>query len=155
MEKDGLMRERQSARWLVLNPDRALLLFHFRHHDDALAGRSYWATPGGGVESGESFEAAAIRELWEETGLRIEHAGASVGERSFPMLLPSGEKVRSVERYYLLQVSDARLSREQWTVEEQRVMADHRWWSRAELEATHDTVYPLGLLEMLEQAGAF
>ncbi|MBW3163142.1 nucleotide triphosphate diphosphatase NUDT15 [Ferrimonas balearica] len=31
----------------------------------------YWSIPGGHLELGESFEAAAIREIEEETGLRI------------------------------------------------------------------------------------
>lgn len=34
-------------------------------------GQSYWTLPGGGVESGESFEQAVIREVFEETHLHV------------------------------------------------------------------------------------
>jgi 8-oxo-dGTP diphosphatase len=33
-------------------------------------GSEYWQLPGGGAEVGETMEATALRELWEETGLR-------------------------------------------------------------------------------------
>lgn len=31
-----------------------------------------WSVPSGGRESGESFEACCVREVWEETGYRVE-----------------------------------------------------------------------------------
>lgn len=46
--------------------DREVLLVH-RHKQ----GREYWAMPGGGIEPGEPAEAAARRELLEETSLEI------------------------------------------------------------------------------------
>jgi ADP-ribose pyrophosphatase YjhB (NUDIX family) len=38
-------------------------------------GLHLWALPGGRVEPGESFAAAAVREVEEETGLRVEVRG--------------------------------------------------------------------------------
>ncbi len=54
------------ANVLVTDEHHRLLLL--RH-----AGTGRWTLPGGGLEPGESFEACARRELFEETGLRAEH----------------------------------------------------------------------------------
>ena len=146
------MRQRNAARLLVINPARQVLLIRFQHKGDALDGRDYWATPGGGLEEGETFEAAAIRELHEETGLHIDAVGTSVAERSFPMMLPSGETVLSVERYFFVRADGERLTRDGWTADETRVMTEHKWWSVAELQETAETVWPENLIQMMEQA---
>jgi hypothetical protein len=44
------------------------------------------------------------------------------------------------------------LTRDGWTVEEARVMTEHKWWSVAELEQTTETVWPQSLIEMLGKA---
>ncbi len=45
------------------NPDKA---------DSELHGEGTWTMPGGKMEFGEDFEEAATREVFEETGIRIE-----------------------------------------------------------------------------------
>ncbi|HTN62465.1 MAG TPA: NUDIX hydrolase [Devosia sp.] len=64
------MQHRISAGVLTLHQNKILLVRHFRPgiHD-------FWAPPGGGVEGTEELSAAAEREAFEETGLRV-RAGA-------------------------------------------------------------------------------
>ena len=104
------MRRRRSARLLIIEPAGRVLLFRFVFKKGALAGEDYWSTPGGGVEEGETFEQAAIRELREETGIRVESAGPPVGQREFVLQLSDGERVVADERFFRIEAKEATLS---------------------------------------------
>ena len=55
---------RPAARVLLLDAKDRCLLFSWKPPN-------VWITPGGGLEPGDTYEQAALRELLEETGLSI------------------------------------------------------------------------------------
>ncbi|HEX6197339.1 MAG TPA: NUDIX domain-containing protein, partial [Jiangellaceae bacterium] len=61
---DGVY-ERDSARVVIVDGDRRVLLMRASKGE-----RSWWFTVGGGIGAGEDERTAAVREAYEETGLR-------------------------------------------------------------------------------------
>ena len=98
------------------------------------------------TQDGETFHAAAIRELREETGIQVNTVVGPVADRRFSMLLPSGETVFAVEQYFVVHAESQILSSSEWTLQETQVMADHHWWSAPKLRSTGETVWPEALV---------
>ncbi|MBD2796824.1 NUDIX domain-containing protein [Xenorhabdus sp. 18] len=143
------MRVRCSSRLLIVNSSRKVLLFRFVHTNDALVGQSYWATPGGGVEHGESFEQAAIRELKEETGILRDNVGQHVAQRTFEMTLPSGERVLAKERFFIVLSTEDEINTSEWTDNEKSVIRRHHWWELNELIQTQEIIYPKDITKII------
>lgn len=149
MPSTPAMRRRPAARLLVVDPEGRLLLFKFDFKEGPLAGRRFWATPGGALDPGESFEQAAVRELFEETGLRIETPGPDVARRAAVFQDHDGERVAADERFYVVRVRSPELSRDGWTDLERQVMTEHRWWSADELRRSGEEIWPHDLADIL------
>jgi 8-oxo-dGTP pyrophosphatase MutT (NUDIX family) len=65
---DRPRKSRATVRVIMIDNDRTLL---FHDSDPGVPDTSWWTTPGGGVDEGESEVHAAIREVAEETGYQL------------------------------------------------------------------------------------
>ncbi|OCI31953.1 NUDIX hydrolase [Oerskovia enterophila] len=149
---DG-MRHRRGARVLLLDDAGRVLLA--RGHDTDQPERSWWFTVGGGIEPGESDRDAAVREVLEETGLRLDPADLQgpVWTRSAVFDFYR-ERCRQDEVFYLARITSTQaavpLTREGWTQIEHDVVDEMRWWALPELREVTIEVFPAGLPDLLE-----
>lgn len=145
-------RRRLASRILLISPTDRLLLFKIQYKTGALAGMSYWATPGGQLRKDESFETAAARELNEETGVEVRSVGPCISHREFPWRMPDGEDVLAIENYYLVRAGAEQCSSDLWGSEERGAISALRWWSQAELAGCDEDVYPPDLISLFAEA---
>jgi 8-oxo-dGTP pyrophosphatase MutT (NUDIX family) len=145
---DGEMLSRVAARVLLIDAADRLLLM--RGLDPGRPLLRYWFTVGGGLDDGESTLDAAVRELFEETGLRLPAsalAGPVFHETTyFPF---DGHWYSQEQDFFVARVDtwDADLSG--FSDIERATVEEVRWWSLDELIAATDTIYPANLVPLL------
>ena len=147
-EMDGLP-VRYAGRVIVLDPDDRVLLLRY---DDVPPAGVHWATPGGGLDPGESYADAARRELAEETGWHDVELRGEVC-RHPRLIIYEGRSICQYERLFLARTD--RPCRELGDVAAMHVsdgIAAWRWWTLAELVATDELVWPRGLAGMIRAA---
>jgi 8-oxo-dGTP pyrophosphatase MutT (NUDIX family) len=133
---------------LLVDEDGRVLLFSGvdRTKPDVAA---WWFAVGGERDPGETAEAAAIRETFEETGLVIDDPGRVVFTREFSWEF-EGESYDQTESFFFVRTSNFEPSSSGWTPTESATIRGHRWWSIAELRATSEAVFPEDLANLLE-----
>ncbi len=143
------MTERSTARLIVADEQDAVLLFLTFGKSHDLPPR--WITPGGGVDPGEDFRAAGVRELREETGFEIDALGdpfrivhAEVEQAWHPYEL--GHWAWFALRTGRFEPSDAG-----WMPDERVDIVASRWWTAAELEASGERYEPDDLPALIRE----
>jgi 8-oxo-dGTP pyrophosphatase MutT (NUDIX family) len=155
----GVVSRRTSARVVLLDDGGAVLLFC--GSDPAFTGGPaprWWFTVGGAAQPGETLTEAAVRELAEETGLRVEPADM-IGPvwRRDAVIDFNGSVIRSEEMFFVHRTARFEPAASGRTALERRYIHGHRWCDETmidELVAKGETVYPLQLGELLAEANA-
>jgi len=121
---DQLMRKRSCA--ALIQNNKILMVKH--HHDNKI----YWTLPGGGLEANESYEEAAVREFFEETGLKVRIVKHLFDE---PLLFSKGNN-----RCFLVEQTcsnNAQLGydpEEQNLAQEEQMLQDLKWFLLTEVK---------------------
>lgn len=137
-------RIRRSARIIVLDHMERALMFRFDLSDRP----PFWVTAGGECEPGETFEQAARRELFEETGI-VADPGPQIARTTPQFVTVEGEPVQADERYYMVRVREARIDTSGHTVLEQKLMTQHRWFTRRDLTEWPEAIFPENLIDLI------
>jgi len=144
-------RQRRTARVLLIDDRDRILLF--ADTDPGIPGSRWWMTPGGGIDPGETDLAGAARELAEETGLVVAEEQL-LGPTMLRRVVHGYTDVVIDQQdvFYACWVPAFEVSDAGHTEEEKITMADHRWWTREELAATDEEIWPADLLEIWADA---
>lgn len=146
------MRLIPSARALLIDPaDRVLMmkLAGRRVVDPAARLRpTFWVTPGGSLEAGESFEDGLRRELREETGLELDDVGCHVWISDKELEI-NGERVLTRAHVYALRVPAFEPVVRTMTPQEADSFRGFRWWPLDDIATSRESFIPRDLAGLL------
>jgi 8-oxo-dGTP pyrophosphatase MutT (NUDIX family) len=143
----------ESARALLVDPQGRVLLMKLASGRVALgpmaSQQTFWLTPGGSLQPGESFEDALVREIFEETGLRLNYPGHWIWT-SPKRIVRDGQPVDTLARVYIQRVPSFQPMPTALTVQEREIFRELRWWSTDEIAASSETFIPRQLALLLK-----
>jgi 8-oxo-dGTP pyrophosphatase MutT (NUDIX family) len=151
-DDDGLTFDMERSAVRVVLQDEAGRVLLFRSILASRSAEHWWELPGGGIDPGESYLQAAVREIREETGLEL--SPARVGEPRWRRSATwTGRGIRRLQHEVVVQASVPGQRPEivagGQTAEEQEEYVGARWWEPGEIAASSERFYPGRLPELL------
>ncbi len=135
-------RYRKAVRAVLLDADDRIFLVQFK-----LPHATFWATPGGGMEEGETEREALHRELHEEVGTGNFAIGPHIWTST--RLWPQGRQLSTgydgqINAIFLAHVDGSTLGASLLSAEElrQEAVVDRAWWTMAELQGARTEFSP-------------
>jgi 8-oxo-dGTP pyrophosphatase MutT (NUDIX family) len=143
---------RTAGRLLIIDQSgRALMI-----NEEIEPGRPYWLVPGGGVEGAELPRQAAVREAFEETGLRL-----TLDDAAPELLLErrvwsyGGTTYDQMNHFFAVRVDAVlELTALKLTDLERATFRGFRWWHPDEIDASAEIFYPDRVAELIRRVVA-
>ncbi len=134
-------RPRQAGRAILRDGAGRILLIRFVL-PSSTGGMTFWATPGGGLEPGETHLQAAHRELREELGIMVALEGPvhmATGIFEF-----EGEMIENTDTFFTGRF-DGEVQLVGASENESAALQEARWWTLDEMDATREDIFPRDL----------
>lgn len=139
---------RIGARVLLLDPHNRVLLIHARDPDNPT--HHWWELPGGGLNTGETLEQAAQRELAEETGIELDHLGPQVWIRESRFRYRNRDHHR-IDHIFLARTTNTTATTARQPTDNEKIgLIEHAWHTSTQLHDCTDKLLPASLPTLLD-----
>lgn len=134
---------RKAVRAILISPNNKVLMMKIL---SPYTNKSFWITPGGGLENKESIDNAIKRELKEELGLTNFELGSLVWLREHTFTWEE-KRICQNEEYYIVHTEEFKPIIADKI--EAKFLQEFRWWSLKDIEKSEENFTPKTIVNIV------